>query len=100
MTNFKITNTLLSNVSVDKKGIVLRYLFTYEYETDKKHVFANYIKVYLDSDLKIIDISLGMTYENDSHLSEYPCRTYRIYKIASLIPPYSYQAHKCFQDCL
>ena len=48
LTNFKITNTLLSNVSVDKKGIVLRYLFTYEYETDKKHVFANYIKVYLD----------------------------------------------------
>ena len=32
LTNFKITNTLLSNVSVDKKGIVLRYLFTYEYE--------------------------------------------------------------------
>ena len=57
LTNFKITNTLLSNVSVDKKGIVLRYLFTYEYETDKKHVFANYIKVYLDSDLKIIDIN-------------------------------------------
>ena len=57
LTNFKITNTLLSNVSVDKKGIVLRYLFTYEYETDKKHVFANYIKVYLDSDLKIIDMN-------------------------------------------
>ena len=57
LTDFKITNTLLSNVSVDKKGIVLRYLFTYEYKTDKKHVFANYIKVYLDSDLKIIDIN-------------------------------------------
>lgn len=57
LTDFKITNTLLSNVSVDKKGIVLRYLFTYEYKTDKKHVFANYIKVYLDSDLKIMDMN-------------------------------------------